>query len=156
MARSISKIWTAKMRSLFDQNTFYKAFERDLRRSKHELIIESPFITSRRMSQLMPILAKLRHRDVLVVINTRNPDEHDGDYRRQATEAVGDMQDLGIQVLYTAGHHRKLVIIDREVFYEGSLNILSFSDSCEIMRRVVSSVEAEELMRFIGITKYVR
>lgn len=65
------------------------------------------------------------------------------------------MQDLGITALYTVGHHRKLAIIDRELFYEGSLNILSYGDSCEIMRRAVSSAETEMLIKFIGVKKYV-
>jgi len=89
-------------------------------------------------------------------VNTRNPIEHDGDYYHQALNAIEAMQDLGITVLYTTNHHRKLVILDREVFYKGSLNILSFSNSCEIMRRVVSSVEAKILINFIGVKKYAR
>jgi len=141
---------------LYDQNTFYKQFERDLVHARYEVIIESPFITARRMTTLLPIFANLRRRGVFIIINTRNPIEHDGDYYYQALEAVVAMQEIDITVLYTVGHHRKLAIIDRAVFYEGSLNILSFSDSCEIMRRVVSSVEANKLLRFIGITKYAR
>lgn len=140
---------------LYDQNTFYKTFERDLKHCRRELIIESPFITTRRMNALLPLFARLRKRGVNIVINTRNPAEHDGDYYFQALDAVTAMQDLGITVLYTVGHHRKLVIIDGEMFYEGSLNILSYSDSCEIMRRVVSSTETEILIKFIGIKQYV-
>ena len=140
---------------LYDQDTFYGAFERDTNRCKHELIIESPFITTRRMNTLLPLLIRLRKRGVNIVINTRNPAEHDGDYYYQAQDAITGMQDLGITILYTVGHHRKLAIIDREMFYEGSLNILSYSDSCEIMRRVVSSAETEMLIKFIGIKQYV-
>lgn len=140
---------------LYDQNTFYKAFEHDLKRCKRELIIESPFITARRMNALLPLFARLRRHGVNILINTRNPTEHDGDYYYQALEAVTAMQILGITVLYTVGHHRKLAIVDREIFYEGSLNILSYSNSCEIMRRVVSSTETEILIKFIGIKQYV-
>ena len=61
---------------LFDNNTFYKAFERDLRRAKQSVIIESPFVTSRRMEHLLPRLIKLRHKGVRVVVNTRDPEEH--------------------------------------------------------------------------------
>lgn len=141
--------------SLYDQNTFYRAFERDLLCAKQEVIIESPFITSSRIEQLMPALRKLSRCGVQVVVNTRHPEDHEGDYCRQAAEAVVTLQDMGAVVLYTGGHHRKLAIIDRKVFYEGSLNILSYRDSCEIMRRVASSVEAKKLLRFIGLTKYV-
>ena len=141
--------------SLFDQNTFYRAFERDLLRAWQEVIIESPFITASRMQLLLPILCKLSRRGVRIVINTRHPEDHEGDYCHQAAEAVVTLQDMGAIVLYTGGHHRKLAIIDRKVFYEGSLNILSYRDSCEIMRRVVSSAEARKLLQFIGIMKYV-
>lgn len=33
---------------LFDQNTFYKAFLKDIHHAKHRVIIESPFITQKR------------------------------------------------------------------------------------------------------------
>lgn len=144
-----------KNSKLYNQDTFYEAFECDLLRALHEVVIESPFITASRMNALLPIFTKLRKRDVSITINTRNPDDHDGDYYHQATRAMADMQELGIRVLYTTGHHRKLAIIDRGVIYEGSLNILSFSDSCEIMRRIASSTEATRLLDFIGLTKYV-
>jgi len=140
---------------LYDQDTFYTAFERDLKHCRRELIIESPFITTRRMNALLPLFAKLRKRDVNIVINTRNPTEHDGDYYYQTLDAIAAMQGLGITILYTADHHRKLAIIDRQMFYEGRLNILSYSDSCEIMRRVVSSAETEKLIKFIGVKKYI-
>lgn len=142
--------------ALYDQNTFYKAFERDLLSAQQEVIIESPFITEKRMNVLLPIFIKMRRRNVSVVVNTRDPNEHDGDYYYQALNAVSAMQDLGIIVLYTNGHHRKLAIIDRKIVYEGSLNILSFADSCEIMRKIVSETIAMQLCKFIAIDRHIR
>lgn len=142
--------------TLYDQDTFYKAFMRDLLHSKDEVIIESPFITEKRMMALLPIFARLRSRGVRVVVNTRNPNEHDGDYYYQALNAISDMQQLGITVLYTVGHHRKLAILDRKIVYEGSLNILSFNDSCEIMRKITSAKAAKQLYKFIAIDRYIR
>lgn len=141
--------------SLFNQDTFYKKFTSDLLKAKKEVIIESPFITEKRMTILLPILAKMRHRNVQVVVNTRAPIEHSGDYCRQAINLIARMQELGIEVLYTSGLHRKIAIIDREIAYEGSLNILSFNDTCEIMRRTASTVEAKMLIDFIDIRKHL-
>lgn len=140
--------------ALYDQNTFYEALERDLWRCQSELVIESPFITMRRMNELLPIFAKLRRRNVNIIINTRNPTEHEGNYRTQAQDAVYALQELGINVLYTVKHHRKLVIIDRHVIYEGSLNILSYTDSCEIMRKIVSDIVANDLYKYLGLHRY--
>ena len=138
---------------LFDNNSFYKAFERDLRRARHSVIIESPFITSRRMEHLLPILIKLCRKGIKVVVNTRNPEEHNVEYMIQAEDAVAAMQEIGIKVLYTVKHHRKLAIIDDEILWEGSLNILSQGDSCEVMRRTVSSSLAWQMICFTKLNK---
>jgi len=72
----------------------------------------------------------------------------------QAQDAVGSMQQMGIRVLYTGGHHRKLVVIDRRVLYEGSLNVLSQNNSCEVMRRIESEELAKEMVGFVGLGKF--
>lgn len=136
---------------LYNQDTFYEAFLRDLRRCSHTLVIESPFITTKRMNTLLPLLIKLRRKGVRIVVNTRNPDEHDYEYKTQAVTAVQMMQEIGIEVLYTVKHHRKLAVIDDEILWEGSLNILSQNDSCEIMRRIDSPLITQDALRFIGL-----
>lgn len=140
---------------LYDQSTFDRQFLKDIARAQSSLVIESPFIRVSRVEQLIPVIAKLRRRGVSVIINTRRPEEHDDIYETQATDAITMLQNLGVTVLFTVKHHRKIAVIDREVFYEGSLNILSYYDSCEIMRRTVSPSEADVLLRFIGLHKYL-
>ncbi len=139
---------------LYDQSTFYKSFLRDLGRAQSRVVIESPFITKKRMSLLLPALLKLRAKDVRVIINTKPFEEHEQAYQSQAIWAVGIMQDIGIEVLMTAGHHRKLAIIDDGILWEGSLNILSQNDSCELMRRIESKETVEQMRKFIGIKKW--
>ena len=140
---------------LYDQNSFYKAFLADIKNCQNELVIESPFITTSRINILLPHLRKLSQRGVKILVDTRDPIEHDEPYRWQAQQAVDNLQDLGITVLYTAGHHRKLAIIDRETVWEGSLNILSHYDSCEIMRVIRSTILAEEMMQFLNIEPFL-
>lgn len=141
---------------LYNQDSFDDAFLKDISSCQNSLVIESPFIRLNRVLSLVPALTKLRKRGVHIIINTRNPVEHDSEYHEQAEYAVGMMQDRGVRVLYTVKHHRKLAIIDRSTFWEGSLNILSYYDSCEIMRRTVSPTEAEILINFIGMQKYLQ
>lgn len=139
---------------LYDQDTFWRSFIKDVSCAQKQVIIESPFITTKRSSELLPIFIKLRKRGVQIIVNTRNPLDHDAIYQAQAEEAIFQWQELGIIVLYTVGHHRKLAIIDTETIWEGSLNILSFNDSCEIMRRITSSEQAALLMNFIKLDRY--
>jgi hypothetical protein len=143
--------------SLYDETTFYESFIRDLKRCRDEVIIESPFITSKRMDILLPVFEGLKSRHVRVIINTRDPETHDSLHMRSdAHRAVSQLQHMGIHVLFTAGHHRKLAIIDREILYEGSLNILSQNDSCEIMRKIVSAQLAWEMVRFVRVDQFIR
>lgn len=141
--------------SLYDNTTFYKSFVKDLKDAQRSVLIESPFITTRRMNDLLPIFRTLRQQGVRIVVNTRNPEEHDSDYQQQALLAIFDMQELDITVLYTVKHHRKLAIIDGEILWEGSLNILSQNDSCEIMRRTKSEYLSRQMLKFTGVNKYL-
>lgn len=71
--------------------------------------------------------------------------------RIDAHGALSKLQHMGIHVIFTRDHHRKLVIIGRRVLYEGSLNVLSQSNSSEVMRRIDSTQLAWEMVRFIGL-----
>ena len=141
---------------LLSQDDFYKVIEKDLAWAKHEVIIESPFLSYKRVNYLLPIFRKLARRNVRIIVNTKPPEEQDVDYGWQAEECIIALQRLGIEVLITGGHHRKLAIIDRRILYEGSLNILSQNDSCEIMRRIDSEQLAAQMINFIGISKFIR
>ena len=140
--------------SLYDNMTFYKAFTKDLQYATRCVYIESPFITKKRIDDILPILSVLRKRGISVTVNTRHPEEHDGVYVNHAYGAVAEMQALGVRVLYTVKHHRKIAIVD-DTLWEGSLNILSQNDSCEIMRRSVSSELVKQMADFVGASRYV-
>ncbi len=141
---------------LYDNDTFYKDFVRDLNKCKSESIIESPFITSRRIANLLPTLQKTISRGVKIVINTRDPIEHKPSLSVQATNAIAELQRIGVDVLFTGSHHRKLAIFDRQILWEGSLNILSQNNSCEIMRRIQSPELAQQMIKFVKIDKFLR
>lgn len=76
-------------------------------------------------------------------------------YTDYKSKTLSLLQSVGVEVLFAVKYHRKLAIIDREIIYEGSLNIFSYRNSCKIMRRTTSALEAEMLIDFIGLNKFV-
>jgi HKD family nuclease len=140
---------------LYDDKTFYPAFTKGLNNCDSELIVESPFITRRRLTYLLPTLQKLKDRKVRIIINTKDPHELDEERREEAYRVIASLQYKGIQVIYTHGHHRKLAIIDRSILYKGSLNILSQNRSSEIVRRTESVRLAWEMVRFVGVDRFM-
>ena len=142
--------------SLHDEKTFYPHFLSDLEQSQSEVIIESPFITIARMKTLWPVFRRLVARGVKVYIVTRDPREHTDGYDDQSEVEIQEFEAVGIQVLMCTGnHHRKLAIIDRNILWEGSLNILSQTKSREFMRRLEDGGFAVDLFNFIGYEKYM-
>ncbi|MEI6691039.1 MAG: phospholipase D-like domain-containing protein [bacterium] len=142
--------------SLHDEKTFYRAFLRDIDRAREEIIIESPFITSRRMKTLWPSLRGAYARGVKLYIITRDPNDHSNGYEMQSEREIETMEALGIQVLLCIGnHHRKLAIIDREILWEGSLNILSQIHSREIMRRLDGGGFAVDMFNYLNLGRYI-
>lgn len=142
---------------LYNENTFYNKFLKDLERSKNEVIIESPYITSTRMDLLLPVFQRLLNNKIKIHLITRDPSEHESEiYKYQSTNEILKCNELGINTVLLSGyHHRKLAIIDRKILWEGSLNILSQTNSLELMRRIESSVLTQELMKFVGISKLI-
>ena len=138
---------------LYDETTFYKAFLRDIAHARVRVVIESPFITARRFETLERVIAKISKRGVRVVVNTREPEAHDSLMREQAIACIEKLQLMGVAVLYTANLHRKIAIVD-DILWEGSLNILSQNDSCEIMRRTASPDAVAQMIRFIKLSQW--
>lgn len=105
------------------------------------------------MEILLPVFQRLLHKKIKIQIVTRDPSEHENElFRHQATNEILVCKDLGIDVQLQSGfHHRKLAIIDRTILWEGSLNILSYSKSKEIMRRLEGGDHAQEMIDFLKL-----
>ncbi len=141
---------------LYDEKTFYQAFLRDLEGCRSEVIIESPYITSKRAEMLIPIFDDLLTKGVKIYVITRDPQEHEENMEYQSEEAISLFEHMGIQVLLCIGnHHRKLAILDRKILWEGSLNILSQNHSREIMRRIESKQLAIEMFEFLRLYRFI-
>ena len=142
--------------SLFDETTFYPAFTYDLKNCQKELIIESPFIAAERTRLLTPLFKELLEKGVQIFVFTRDPREHNRRMEQQSEEAIRMFEIIGVQVLIClGGHHRKLAIIDRKILWEGSLNILSQSNSREIMRRIEGERFAMEMFSFLKLDRFI-
>ncbi|MCL5411918.1 MAG: phospholipase D-like domain-containing protein [Patescibacteria group bacterium] len=141
---------------LHDETTFYQAFIKDLKNCRKEIIIESPFISCRRMAALEPIFKALIKRKIKIYIVTRHPGEQDNLMKEQAEAKIYDFEMIGVHVIISPGyHHRKLAILDRKILWEGSLNILSQSTSREIMRRIDGTKPSSEMFKFLKLGNYI-
>jgi phosphatidylserine/phosphatidylglycerophosphate/cardiolipin synthase-like enzyme len=140
--------------NLFNEKTFYSAFVKDMLAAQKEVVIYSPFISKFRSEFFRLTFTELRRRNIPVFIFTRPIEEHDYLARAEIACALKDYEESGAQIAYLPGFvHEKLAIIDREILWEGSLNILSQRQSREIMRRISDETSARETVSYLGLDK---
>lgn len=140
--------------NLYNEKTFYKAFVKDMLNAEKEVIIYCPFISKYRQEYFSNTLKKLRRKNIPVFIFTRPLDEHEYLMRSEISCALKDYEEMGVDIFYLSGSiHEKVAIIDRNILWEGSLNILSQRSSREMMRRIEDEKESQEIMNYLGINK---
>lgn len=143
--------------NLHDERSFYDAFAKDVGRAKRSVTIESPYLTERRALQFCQLFERMSKQGVKIRVNTRNPRHHDKTLEIQAWKSMAILREHNVKVsTYNDMRHRKLAIIDDIVLWEGSLNILSQSNSKELMRRTISVDLCNQVLRFTSIARELR
>ena len=141
---------------LYNENTFYKALTADMLAAKKEVIIYSPFVSKYRTDFLKPTIEKLVDRNIDIFIFTRPIEEYENIIQPQIECALKRLEELGVYIFYPGRYiHQKVAIVDREVLWEGSLNILSHRASNEMMRRTAHGESATQVMDYIGLNDQI-
>ena len=123
---------------IFDENNFEKPFENDLRKAKKHIIIFSAFCTEKRTAFWGDILNKKFKEGVKIRIVTKGP-SHQGLLKDTSIKAIESLIRTKINVDLRRDIHQKLVFIDDDILWSGSLNVLSYGGK---------SVQAETFYRF--------
>jgi hypothetical protein len=137
----------AKTFGLFDQNTFDAGFFNDANNAKESIVVFSGFITPKRVSQLATLFKTKRSQNVKIRCITRPP-KFNGTMDVSDSKSALDLLEhgLGCTVDLRNRIHQKVVIIDNNIVWHGSLNVLSSSNtSDESMTRVVNEDLAKAL-----------
>lgn len=132
----ISKSELKDSMAFLNQASFYQQFIEDLSSAKEEVIIFSPFITTNRLSILLPYLHKLSKK-ISIKLFTKPPREQ----KTQEDELKTihkQLKNIGWNIYEYFGLHDKVAIIDNCILYWGSLNILSWNSTKESMARIES------------------
>ena len=139
---------------LYDEKSFYRAFVEDMLEAEKEVVIYCPFISKFRSEFFKNTLQKLKYRNIAVFIFTRPLEEHEYLIRSEIKAALADYEELGACIIQLPGFiHAKAAIVDREILWDGSLNILSQRESKEIMRRTVDVDIAKQMLNQLGLNR---
>lgn len=138
---------------LYTEKNFWSSFFQDLKTIKERLIILSPFISIRRTSRIMDYLSALRKRGVHIIIYTRPVNQQSVEMANEADTIIRQLENIGAEVFTRSKMHQKVAIIDNNIAWEGSLNILSHRDTSEQMRRFEGASAIQEIIKNLDLDK---
>jgi hypothetical protein len=138
-------------RIVVTQEHFYPLLVRDIDAAHERVVIYSPFLTPDRVGMLEPHLRAAVERGVSVYLITKTMEERNVGQRETSRQIESILGRWGVTVLHKFHMHEKLVFIDQELLWSGSLNSLSFTDTQEVMERRVSREVVTDYARVLRL-----
>ncbi len=142
-------------RLVVTQEHFFSMLSGDLSRARRRVVIYSPFVTANRVAQLEPQLRAAIERNVAVYVVTKALGDRGARDQSTYRSLERALTDWGVVVVHKRNMHEKVVFIDDDLLWSGSLNPLSFSDTQEIMERRRSRVVVDDYSRAIRLEDLV-
>lgn len=137
-------------RGFFKASEFRAALERDLHEAKKSVVVFSGFVTVKAVERLLPILLAKRAQGVRIRCVTRPPANNGSMGHDQGGAALRLLKDAGVAVDTRWGLHEKAVVVDEEVVWFGSLNVLSHAGgSSEMMARMQGKGLGRQVLEFL-------
>jgi len=118
----------------------------DLLNAVREILIVSPFVTKRRVSQDAPLPGRSAG------AKGQGGYRHEAGSRFQGEGSPGSGGDLGvipaagIQMVFKSNIHQKFAVFDQKIVWYGSINLLSFGRAEESIMRLENPNIADELL----------
>lgn len=151
-AGSGSMEWDEDEWGVFRQETFDQLFQRDVARAKRSVAVFSGFVTPQRVAAYGDLFRRKVGEGVAVRCVTRPPWANGTMDPDESSRALDALEGIGVVVDTRAVIHEKVVIIDDEIVWFGSLNPLSHTARTdELMQRVVSKGWASKLAGLLTI-----
>jgi superfamily II DNA or RNA helicase len=139
--------------NIYDRRSFLPVYIQDLEWAKQSILIVSPFVTQKRVMELLHFLHEPLSRKISVTIVTRPAEDFIGKFKNTFEESIHAMIEAGITLIFKRKIHQKFAIIDHKTVWYGSINLLSFGYSEESVMRIVSGSIASELTESLAVEK---
>lgn len=132
--------------AIFDCTTYSSAYEADIKAATKEIIISSPGLNGKKVNQLIEWITEQQEKGVSVAVLTLKTECYPEKRIRPTEELIRRMTVHGIAVREFASMHEHYAIIDRELVWYGSMNLLSREKDEDNLLRVRSKEIAQELI----------
>jgi len=157
LGRPFSLSPDAEKFGLFDQNSFDQVCSVDIGRAKKSVAIYSGFVTEQRVATYESLFRLKKSEGVSVRCVTRPPKYNGSIPPEQGKIALNGLERFGCIVDTRGEIHEKVVIIDDEILWYGSLNVLSHTNRTdELMTRLEGKAICLQMSAFLALDRSLK
>ncbi len=110
--------------AIFDSDSYTSVFERDMAEANTEIVISSPGISAKGVGRISDILEERHDAGVKITLLTLNADGYPKERIEKSKELLNELRCLGVTVLEKTMMHEHFAVIDKEIVWYGSVNLL--------------------------------
>ena len=135
-----------KANAIYDMENYAETYWRDLEEAKTTVIVSSPRLNNQKVNRIIAVLGKRQELGIKVTIVTWHPDAYK--YGRDDTrmELMERLRKAGFEIRLVEESCEHYAVIDNEIVWYGSMNLLSKEDAEDNLMRVCSKDIAAELL----------
>ena len=142
------KMYAARLKAnaIYDIETYAETYWRDLEEAKASIIISSPRLNNQKVSRIISVLDRQCALGVKVTIVTWHPDFYRFGRDDVRMELLERLRKAGFEIWLAEDSCEHYAVIDNEIVWYGSVNLLSKEDIEDNLMRVCSKDIAAELL----------
>ena len=135
-----------KVNAIYDIENYAEVYWRDLEEAKFSIIVSSPTLNNQKINHIIKVLGKRLELGIKATVVTWHPDSYK--YGRDDTrmELMERLRKAGFEIRLVEDSCEHYAVIDDEIVWYGSMNLLSKEDADDNLMRVCSREIAEELL----------
>ncbi len=135
-----------KANAIYDVDNYAETYWRDLEEAKSAVIVSSPRLNNQKVNHIIAVLGRRLELGVKVTIVTWHPDAYRYGRDDVRMELMERLRKAGFDIRLVEETCEHYAVIDHEIVWYGSMNLLSKEDAEDNLMRVCSKDIAAELL----------
>ena len=135
-----------KANAIYDIENYAETYWKDLEEANSAVVVSSPRLNNQKVDRIINMLGKRRELGVEVTIVTWHPDAYKYGKDDVRMELMERLRKAGFEIRLVEETCENYAVIDNEIVWYGSVNLLSKEDAEDNLMRVCSKDIAAELL----------
>lgn len=135
-----------KANAIYDIENYAETYWKDLEEANSAVVVSSPRLNNQKVDRIINMLGKRRELGVKVTIVTWHPDAYKYGKYDVRMELMERLRKAGFEIRLVEETCEHYAVIDNEIVWYGSVNLLSKEDAEDNLMRVCSKDIAAELL----------